>query len=147
MELKNNEVANIKEGSITDEFQSVQSAIFTSFANDFTPETQKMTFNAINSTQEKLSDYIGKTIDLRHFISQYVKMEDEKTGEIVDVARCILIDDKGVSYGCISDGIKNSMIQIFAIYGNPSDLPQPLKVKVTEKKSRRGYKFLSLEVK
>lgn len=145
--MEKQEVALVKKGSITDEFQSVQSAIFTSFLNDKKPETQKMMYNAINGTQEKLSDFIGKTINLKHFISQYVKMEDEKTGEINEIARCILIDDKGTSYGCVSDGIKNSMVQIFVIYGNPSDLDNPIPVVVCEKKSRRGFKFLSLEVK
>jgi len=42
----------------------------------------------------------------------------------------VLIDDKGVSYQCVSLGIFSALKKVFAIFGTPDTWKKPIGIKV-----------------
>ncbi len=67
----------------------------------------------------------------------------EGENEPTDVRRTVLISDKGVNYACVSEGVISSLEQITALIGPPPWDP-PLKLKLIEKQTRRGYRTYRL---
>ena len=58
--------------------------------------------------------------------------------------RIVLIDDKGESYQCVSNGVWGSLKKMFAVYGAPT-YEEPINVVVKQVKVKRGT-MLTLEV-
>ena len=63
-----------------------------------TIEEKKEFYNAIASPDEKLSDFINKTIVITNVFVSPVEMTDQNTGETVILPRIVIIDASGVSY-------------------------------------------------
>lgn len=101
-------------------------------------------FNAMNNPDKRLSDMINKSINIRDLYMEMVQCAGDG-GEIMNLPRIVLIDDKGVSYQCVSTGIFGCMKKLVAMYGEPS-WQEPIKVCVLQKKTRRGYNVLTLGV-
>lgn len=99
-----------------------------------------------NQDNVPLSDYVGKTLKITNIIMQRVDLVDDKTGELDEGIRSILIDDTGKAYSATSKGIVNALRQIMSIMGEPKQWDSPLSVEVQEKKSRTNskHKFLTL---
>lgn len=100
-------------------------------------------FNAISSA-ESISDNLGKPIDLVDFVVQVVTIEDEVSKEARDVPRVILIDTKGKAYAAVSEGVFSAIQNLMGIVGHPNDWESPLKVKVVEEKSRKGFRYMTV---
>lgn len=96
------------------------------------------------SDSKSLDDMVGKVINVENVIIQPVEMEDNKTGELVNRNRIVIIDDKGEAYGCTSTGIETSMKNLFGIVGMPPWTPA-IAMEVIKKQGRNGYKFNSLK--
>ena len=75
--------------------------------------------------------------------SQDVSLEVCKMYANVD-PRIVLIDDKGESYQCVSNGVWGSLKKMFAVYGAPT-YEEPINVVVKQVKVKRGT-MLTLEV-
>lgn len=114
------------------------------------PETveEKMTlFNAINSTQESISDHVNEVITVHHIYAEKVGVVDENTGEVVEVPRIVLINENGIGYGCSSFGIFNSVKKMLFIFGQPSaENPFKIKIKQVKLKTKGNYKALVFEL-
>lgn len=145
MEEAKNEII-MSENSIATDFENSNRNMYSTIKNDGTIESKKKIYNALNNTSETLSDHVGKVINLRDFIAHKAIYENDETGEITEDTRCILIADDGTSYSTISKGIASAIQQIFGIFGTPDLWSQPLPIKIIEKKSRKGYKYLTIEV-
>lgn len=113
-------------------------------------EGKAVAFKAMNNPDKQVADMVGKTINLVDVFAENVLMDkkDEagqpvvnpETGEIVKspAVRVVLIDDKGVSYSCVSTGIFNALQKLFYIYGTPHyDVPVKIEVKQINKGTRR----------
>ncbi|GAG01848.1 unnamed protein product, partial [marine sediment metagenome] len=61
----------------------------------------------------------------------------------LNVARSILVSDKGVNYASVSEGVIGSIKQISALYGAPP-WKDGLKLKMIEKETRRGFRTYRL---
>lgn len=107
-------------------------------------DSLKVIYSAI-SDAKPLADHLDKVINLANVIVQPVQAEDEKTGEVEEYLRSVLIDDKGVAYSASSTGIKSSLENLFRVFGTPDTWAAPLAVKVTKKKSAKpGWEFFSI---
>ena len=133
-----------KTPSIKSELENASADILCTIKGD-DPVTKAKVFNALANPDYSLSDFTGKTVRMVDVLAQYVKITDDKTGEVSTQPRVIIIDDQGKAYSCVSIGVMNSLTQIFMVMGRPHyDIPLPLSV--SSKKGRHGYNFLSLAI-
>jgi hypothetical protein len=108
-------------------------------------EARKATLNAVTNA-EPIADHLGETINMVHAVFQAVTVADDKTGEVNDTVRTVLLDADGKAYAAISDGLIGSLRDVFGIMGQPSTWPEPLPVKVVEKRGRSGFRFMKIEL-
>src|SRR5690625_913848 len=97
------------------------------------------------SAAQPISDFLGETINLANVVVQAVDVADED-GTLNEAVRVILVDDKGKSYAALSDGLYRSLQNLFGVLGEPSTWPEPLPVRVVEEKSRKGFKFFTIQI-
>lgn len=95
---------------------------------------------------ELLADHVGEIIRIKDVVAHKVTIVDDKTGDVSDGMRTIIIDDKGKAYAATSQGVTNSLAQIFSIKGEPQTWKKPVSVKVAQKRSRTNamYHVLTL---
>lgn len=136
MVVNTNDVASV---DLMAGFHNSNNALYSSIKNDGTRESQIKIFNAINAAEEQLDDHKNLELSIVDVVVHPITLTDENTGEIVDTLRVVLIDDKGVGYQAVSQGIVSSLQKIFAIVGQPTWEPA-LKMKVVEQKTRKGFK-------
>ena len=117
-------------------------AVYSSFKADSFEDRISIVKAMANS--KPLDEFLGKTINLRNFIVQSIDMADEKTGEMREAPRVILIDDQGNSYHAISHGIMSALTNVVAVVGEPSTWPQAIAVKPTQEKTRAGFRVFTL---
>lgn len=102
-------------------------------------------YNAMANADEKLTDHVGESIDLRHVYVEAINCVDEKTGESTVCPRIVLIAKDGTTYQAVSKGIFGSLRQIFQMFGAPETWEFALRVKVKQSRTRRGYTVNTLE--
>lgn len=95
-------------------------------------------FNAINSPDAKVNDYIGKQIALANIVAHPITLVDENSGEMIDALRVILVDANNKSYEAVSGGIANAVQRIIQIFGQPTEWEKPIMVEPTQKQTRNG---------
>lgn len=109
-----------------------------------TEEEKADLFNAINNPEKRLADCINMTIKAKDLFIEVVNCTNEETGENTACPRIVIVDEKGVSYQCVSVGIYSALKKIIQIYGAPTwESPIPLMVKQITKGAR---KMLTLNV-
>ena len=109
-----------------------------------TKEGKIALYNAINNPDKRLSDHINMVLSIKDVLVEIVELEQESTGEMVKCPRIILIDDKGVSYQCVSVGIFSGMKRVFKLFGMPT-WEEPVKLKVLQI-TKAEKKMLSIAV-
>lgn len=109
-----------------------------------TREEKMAMYNAVNSPDYKLSDYTGKVIGIKDVVIEQIQLADEKTGEVKNQARVVLIDGNGKSYQCVSNGIYNSIKKIISIFGEPT-WDEVVVVEVQNLSTAKGRKTLTLK--
>ena len=108
------------------------------------PEAKKLVYNASNNPKHKIDDYINKEIALQDIFVEIIELANEKTGELEQAPRIVLIDDQGESYQCVSNGIFGSLKKLITVFGEPTWV-EPIHVIVKQVKVKRGT-MLTLEV-
>ncbi|MGN8821450.1 hypothetical protein ACTNC1_11285 [Atopobiaceae bacterium HCP3S3_A4] len=105
-------------------------------------------FAAISDT-EQLADHLDEIFNLENFVIQEVDYADED-GVMQHGMRAVLLgtSDSGdkVAYAALSDGITRSLKNIISIIGHPSTWPTPVPVMASEKRSRNGFRFMTLRL-
>ncbi len=89
-------------------------------------------------------DNPGSFINLKDVLIHNVQIADEDTGELIQQARTVLIDDKGKTYASVSGGVIGSLQKIFAIFGPPTYIP-PMKITARRVKTRK-FSTINLRV-
>lgn len=125
------------------ELSQPESNAFCSIKED-SLEAKKLVYNASNNPMHKIDDYINKGIALKDVFVEIIELANENTGELEQAPRIVLIDDKGESYQCVSNGIFGSLKKLMAIFGEPT-WEEPIHVVVKQVKVKRGT-MLTLEV-
>lgn len=109
-----------------------------------TVEEKTKLYNAMNNPEKRLGDCINMTIKAKDLYVEIVNCTNEETGEVTACPRIVIIDDKGVSYQCVSIGIYSAIKKIIQIFGAPTwKTPVNLEVKQITKGAR---KMLTLNV-
>ena len=87
-----------------------------------------------------ISEHLNKTIVVKDIVVQAVAMVDEKTGEIRNAPRVVLIEPKGTAYHAISNGLYLSVKNLLLVLGEPAgwERPVPLRV-IQEGKAPNAY--------
>lgn len=119
---------------------------FCSIPNDGSRKAAVAIYNAVNSKGESLDDHKGEVLEIVNVAAHPVSLVDENTGELVDALRTVLIAKNGVIYDAVSQGIASSLSKIFGIVGMPPYNDEPLKIKVVEQKTRKGYKTNTIQL-
>ena len=119
---------------------------YCSIPNDGSRKSAIAIYNAVNSKGESLDDHKGEVLEIVDVAAHPVSLVDENTGEVVDALRTILIAKNGTVYDAVSQGIASSLSKIFGIVGMPPWNDEPLKIKVVEQKTRKGFKTNTIEL-
>ena len=101
-------------------------------------------YNAINSPDHKLSDFVGKKLNIKDISIERVENMNDETGDMVANARVVLIDENGESYTCVSSGIYSAIKKLVAVFGEPSWEPA-LPVEVQNLSTKKGRKTMTLK--
>jgi hypothetical protein len=103
-----------------------------------TPEQKKQLFNTMNNPDKRLADMIGETIKAKDIYVEVVQCTNKETGELTNQPRIVVIDEKGVSYQCVSIGIYSAIKKLINVYGVPTwETPLPIKVKQISKDTKK----------
>lgn len=89
-------------------------------------------FNAMNNPKHRLTDFINKTITLRHVFCEIVNVYNENTGERDLCPRIVLIDTKGEGYQCVSLCVFSALKKIFSVKGSPDTWKKPVNLEVKQ---------------
>lgn len=108
-------------------------------------DARKRLYKAI-AEAEQLSDHLGSTINLADVVVMPVSSENDETGEIEEYERTTLIDADGSAYAAGSSGVVTSLNNLFGVFGQPQTWAEPLAIRVVEKKGRKGFKFMTIEL-
>lgn len=109
-----------------------------------TDEEKANLFNAINNPDNRLADAINMVIMAKDLFIEIVNCTNEETGEVTACPRIVIVDEKGVSYQCVSVGVYSALKKVIQIFGAPTwENPIPLEVKQITKGQR---KMLTLNI-
>jgi hypothetical protein len=106
---------------------------------------QRRAYNACTTADKQLADFVGRPLDIVDYIVFPGEMDDEETGGQKEIYRCTLIDSRGVSYGCASDGVIRSIGALQRLI-RPAPWDPPLCVIMTEGLSNRNRRFYTLQL-
>lgn len=101
-------------------------------------------YNAINSPDHKLSDFVGKKLNIKDISIERVENMNDETGDMVANARVVLIDENGESYTCVSSGIYSAIKKLVSVFGEPTWEPA-LPVEVQNLSTKKGRKTMTLK--
>jgi hypothetical protein len=101
-------------------------------------------YNAINTPDARLADFINMTIEAKDVIVEIVELLQEATGQLVHAPRIIIIDKDGKSYACVSIGVFSGLKKIMKLFGEPT-WNEPVKMMVKQV-TKAEKKMLTLEL-
>lgn len=137
MENNNTELVAFNTGNT--ELGTVQHFIDTS-----TREGKIKLYSALQNA-EKLDEHLNEPLNMTNAVAQAVQVTDDQTGEISNTVRVIIVTDEGKVYAAISPTLVAGLNTMFGIFGTPNTWTEPLCIKIIERRSRRGFKFFSIE--
>lgn len=88
--------------------------------NAETPEGKLALYTAMNKPTFSVEEKLNCTIYLQDIYAEAVEFVNEKSGEVTDGVRIVLIDNEGNSYGCCSKGIFSSIKKLIQVFGAPT---------------------------
>lgn len=124
--------------ALMDSLKNPMGQFFCSIEDDGTRASKAKIFNAVNSADANIADFIGEVLEIVDVVAHPVELADEETGEIVQALRTVLIDVNGTSYAAVSQGITSALSKVFSIVGPPSWKEEPVKMKIKQVKTRNG---------
>jgi len=148
-EIQNTEVVAVTEDIVTNLspsiFEDTSTALFSTI--QVTDRASKIkVYNAISDSENALDDHKGEVLEITDFVAHPITLQDDVTGEDVQAMRVVLIDKNGEGYHAVSGGVVSSLQRIIAIVGAGPWTDEPLQVVAVEKKTRKGFKTLTLKL-
>lgn len=126
-------------------FESSNEVFFSSIPNDGSRANAIKMYAAVNDAEKSLSDIIGEVIEIEHMVAHKITLTDEVTKKPVDALRVVLVTTDGKGYSAVSAGIVSSLQKVIAMFG-PAPWTPALRVAPVQKKTRNGFKTLSLKI-
>lgn len=135
----NNSTALVAFNTENTELGTVQHFIDTS-----TREGKIKLYSALQNAK-KLDEHLNEPLNMTNAVAQAVQVTDDQTGEISNTVRVIIVTADGKAYSATSPTLAAGLNTMFGIFGTPNTWTEPLCIKVVERRSRRGFKFFSIE--
>lgn len=137
--MENNNTELVAFNTESTELGTVQHFIDTS-----TREGKIKLYSALQNAK-KLDEHLNEPLHMTNAVAQAVQVTDDQTGEISNTVRVIIVTDEGNAYAATSPTLAAGLNTMFGIFGTPNTWTEPLCIKVVERRSRRGFKFFSIE--
>lgn len=137
--MENNSTALVAFNTENTELGTVQHFIDTS-----TREGKIKLYSALQNA-EKLDEHLNEPLDMVNAVAQAVQVTDDQTGEVSNTVRIIIVTADNKAYAATSPTLAAGLNTMFGIFGTPNVWDEPLTIKVIERRSRRGFKFFSVE--
>ena len=104
-------------------------------------------YNAVQNADEQLSEHVNEVLEIVDIVAHPIQLPDEKTGEVINAIRTVLIDKKGKGYQAVSNGICQALSKIISINGQPH-WDEPVKIKPVLRKSKNSSmnQYLTIEL-
>lgn len=135
MKIDNNEIEGQLMG-VTSTFCSVKAE---------TPEEKRALFNAMNNPEFRVEQFINQTIYVKDVFAELVDIMDKNTGEFIQAARIVLIDDEGTGYACVSKGIFHALKKLFKLYGAPT-WNEPIGITIKQIRKSNNMNILTFDL-
>lgn len=126
-------------------FENTDTALFSTIQGD-DRATRIKVYNAISDSENPLDDHKGEVLEITDMVAHPISLQDEQTGEDIHAMRVVLLDKDGNGYHAVSSGVVSSLQRIIAIVGAGPWTEEPLKIVPVEKKTRKGFKTLTLRL-
>lgn len=150
-EIKNEVVENevlVTDDLVTDIspsiFENTQQAVFSSIQGTDRATNIKI-YNAINASENSLSDFVGEILEITDMVAHPIELEDEQTGEKIKAMRVVLLTKDGVGYHSVSGGVVSSLQKLIGIVGQAPWTPA-LQVVPVKVKTRKKFETLTLKL-
>ena len=137
--MENNDTALVAFNTENTELGTVQHFIDTS-----TREGKIKLYSALQNA-EKLDEHLNEPLEMVNAVAQAVQVTDDQTGEVSNTVRVIIVTADNKAYAATSPTLAAGLNTMFGIFGTPNAWSEPLTIKVIERRSRRGFKFFSIE--
>lgn len=137
--MENNSTALVAFNTENTELGTVQHFIDTS-----TREGKIKLYSALQNA-EKLDEHLNESLAMVNAVAQAVQVTDDQTGEVSNTVRVIIVTADNKAYAATSPTLAAGLNTMFGIFGTPNTWTEPLTVKVVERRSRRGFKFFTVE--
>lgn len=147
MEEKKMELMEMAPGEVgTLETAFMSTGMTYSSFNAETPEGKLALYTAMNNPTFSVEEKLNCTIYLQDVYAEAVQFINEKSGEVTDGVRIVLIDNEGNSYGCCSKGIFSAIKKLIQVFGAPT-WEEPIPVQPYQSSTRNGNnKIYSLRI-
>lgn len=137
--MENNNTALVAFNTENTELGTVQHFIDTS-----TREGKIKLYSALQNA-EKLDEHLNEPLAMVNAVAQAVQVTDDQTGEVSNTVRVIIVTADNKAYAATSPTLAAGLNTMFGIFGTPNVWTEPLTIRVIERRSRRGFKFFSIE--
>lgn len=137
--MENNSTALVAFNTENTELGTVQHFIDTS-----TREGKIKLYSALQNA-EKLDEHLNEPLAMVNAVAQAVQVTDDQTGEVSNTVRVVIVTADNKAYAATSPTLAAGLNTMFGIFGTPNVWTEPLTIKVIERRSRRGFKFFSIE--
>lgn len=93
---------------------------------------------------EPVNEHFGEPIAMKHLLAQVVEVA-QADGTMVEAIRTIVLAEDGKAYATVSSGVFKAVQNILEVLGDPSNWGNAaIPIQFVEKKSRRGYTFITV---
>lgn len=142
METKNEIMVStdVARVDLLEQLKNPEANFYCSIKNDGTRKSQVAIFNAVQG-EDEIANHIGETLEIVNVVAHPATTVDEKTGEVKEYLRTVLIDKNGKGYTAGSLGITSALSRIFNIIGSPDNgawEKEPVKMKIKQVKTKNG---------
>lgn len=137
--MESNNTALVAFNTENTELGTVQHFIDTS-----TREGKIKLYSALQNA-EKLDEHLNEPLEMVNAVAQAVQVTDDQTGEVSNTVRVIIVTADNKAYAATSPTLAAGLNTMFGIFGTPNVWETPLTIKVIERRSRRGFRFFSIE--
>lgn len=137
--MENNSTALVAFNTENTELGTIQHFIDTS-----TREGKIKLYSALQNA-EKLDEHLNESLAMVNAVAQAVQVTDDQTGEVSNTVRVIIVTADNKAYAATSPTLAAGLNTMFGIFGTPNTWTEPLTIKVVERRSRRGFKFFTVE--
>lgn len=101
-------------------------------------------YNATANPDRKLKEHVNEVIHMEHVSVERVGVRNE-VGDYVEAPRIVIIDTEGHGYSCVSVGIYQSLLRMFALIGSPDTWDSPVDIKPVLISTKKGQ-VLSIQL-